>query len=104
VGRLGGLWGRCWRVWRVVVVWMLVCCFRPSVSWRDGEEKIGGKGWENESGVEGGKGMGNGEEGIGWSCCYIVIVGGSALEEEQNRRQSLGEMHGSGVSSCKLIG
>jgi hypothetical protein len=23
-----GLWRQCWLVWRVVVVWMLVCCFK----------------------------------------------------------------------------
>jgi len=30
IGGVGlvGLWRRCWRVWRVVVVWMLVYCFR----------------------------------------------------------------------------
>lgn len=28
-----GLWRRCWLVWRVVVVWMLVCCFKGLENW-----------------------------------------------------------------------
>jgi hypothetical protein len=30
IGGVGvaGLWRRCWRVWRVVAVWMLACCFK----------------------------------------------------------------------------
>ena len=36
-GRVRGLRRRCWRVWRVVVVWMLVCCFKRGM----GREGIG---------------------------------------------------------------
>jgi len=34
-----GSWRRCWRVWRVVVVWMLVCCFK---GWKIGTGERGG--------------------------------------------------------------
>ncbi|KAF8846872.1 hypothetical protein BDZ45DRAFT_370467 [Acephala macrosclerotiorum] len=47
IGGVGvrGLWRLCWLVWRVVVVWMLVCCSRCSRLWGLGGEwvKQGGK-------------------------------------------------------------
>jgi len=36
IGGVGvrGSWRRCWLVWRVVVVWMLVCCFNAAINLR----------------------------------------------------------------------
>ena len=38
-GEVVGLWGLCWLVWLVAVVWMLVCSSRVRYGWGDGRCK-----------------------------------------------------------------
>lgn len=46
VGAWMGLWGRCWGVWLVVVVWMLVCCSETLKTPLDGKGRGGRWRWE----------------------------------------------------------
>ena len=61
-----GLWRPCWRVWRVVVVWMLVLCFESKhASELEAWERCEGKGSSVAREREGGWKLMGGREASG---------------------------------------